>query len=128
MRLMNGTARWAFIMLGAISFGPCAVQISAQSPTNPPAAVFVILEWEGTVEVMRVGTNVWEGARTNQSLFRGDRFRTRENSRALLRLAAGNTWRIDERSEMQVESPTDAHASVLLNVWRGLLRLFDRER
>src|SRR6266581_8433437 len=47
----------------------------------------LIVEIEGTVEISRAGSPLWDVARLNQPLLPGDRVRTGDRSRAVVRLS-----------------------------------------
>src|SRR5436853_7846336 len=65
-------------------FGDTSLFAQAPSPGSSQPA---ILELEGTVQVSRGGTMVWDPAYTNQLLQVSDWVRTGERSRAVVRLS-----------------------------------------
>lgn len=81
---------------------------------------------EGTVQTARARTVDWHTAVTNQALAPLDRLRTREQSRAALRLRDRSLFRIGELSELTVEAPDDSQSSTAVNMLRGVLMFFHR--
>ena len=94
--------------------------------TNPPSAQATVLEAEGTVQTAAARTADWRAARTNESLAPLDRLRTRERSRAALRLRDRSVFRLGELSEVIVEAPDDSQSSTAVNMLRGVLMFFHR--
>jgi hypothetical protein len=68
------------------------------SPSNPA----VVLEMEGAVEILRHGATAWDPGYVGQALRPGDRLRTGERSRALLRLADRSVIRCGELTSVQI--------------------------
>jgi tetratricopeptide (TPR) repeat protein len=103
--------------------------IRAAEPAAPasPTSVF-ILELAGEAEVLRAGQQLWAAAATNLTLNPGDRFRTKANSRATLRLSDRSQIRVGELSEFQALAPAAPGASPAHKLWRGLLYFFHRDK
>jgi len=78
------------ILLACPLIGPPAAAAS------PPAGATVLVEIENRVEIQRAGARVWDPGTTNQILFPGDRLRTGERSRAVLRLSDLTLVRLGE--------------------------------
>lgn len=114
------TRALALVALGALL--PPLVHAAADRPA--PATV---IEIEGTVQTARASTNVvWQAARTNETLAARDRVRTREQSRAALRLIDRSLFRLGELSELTVELPADSQSPASVGLLRGLLMFFHR--
>ena len=92
----------------------------------PAAEGVVILEIGGKSEVLRAGKALWDPARTNDVLRSGDRFRTKSNSRATLRLSDRSQIRVGEQSEFQILPATESGA--LQKLWRGVIYFFHRDK
>jgi len=92
---------------------------------RPEAGPVVVIELEGQVEVSRTGATLWDPAYTNQVLVAGDRLRTGERSRAVVRLTRLTPFRMGERSLLQVPEP---QKRTMLDVVRGVLYLFHRDK
>jgi len=97
----------------------------AQTGDAPPAPATVI-EIEGTVQTARARATEWRPARTNEPLAALDRVRTREESRAALRLTDRSLYRLGELSEFVVESTAGAESPASVGLLRGLLYFFHR--
>ena len=108
--------------------GGAAFNTQAAPPAPPPSTNVVwVLEIAGEAEVLSPGQPVWRPARANQALQRGDRFRTRKNSRATLRLTDLSQLRVGELSDFQVQQDHDPAAPPLYKLWRGVLYYFHRD-
>src|SRR4051812_13403958 len=70
----------------------------AQTPLNnaPSNDAAILVELEGAVEVSRSKAEIWDHAYTNQVLYPGDRLRTLERSRAVLRVSGVGSLRVGE--------------------------------
>src|SRR2546428_7103091 len=88
----------------------------------------VVLEIAGTAELLPAGQVAWKEAVVNQVLGRGDRFRTKKNSRATLRLSDLSQLRVGELSEFEVRRDVDPHAPPIYKLWKGVIYLFHREK
>ena len=101
----------------------CSTLGAAEAPT---AEEVVILEIGGKAEVLRAGKALWYPARTNDALRSGDRFRTKSDSRATLRLSDRSQIRVGEQSEFQILPTTESGA--LQKLWRGVIYFFHRDK
>ncbi|HYV32386.1 MAG TPA: FecR family protein, partial [Candidatus Binatia bacterium] len=88
----------------------------------------VILEIAGAAEVLAVGQAAWKQAVVNQVLKNGDRFRTRKNSRATVRLSDLSQLRVGELSEFQVRRDPEANAPPIYKLWRGVIYFLHRDK
>jgi tetratricopeptide (TPR) repeat protein len=86
----------------------------------------VLLEIEGNVMVSRSGASTWGPAYTNQALFPGDRMRTLERSRAVIRLSDLSLLRLSELTHIQLPEPTNRRGGIHLQ--RGLFYYFHRDK
>jgi tetratricopeptide (TPR) repeat protein len=101
----------------------------AQPQASPPASSnILILEIEKTVESQRAGAAAWDAAFTNQNLSVGDSVRTREWSRATLRLSDLSHFRMNELSEIQIQPPASPKARPSFNFLNGILYFFHRDK
>jgi hypothetical protein len=97
----------------------------ATSVVPPP----IILTVEGTnVWVQRFRSNVWESAFPQQVLRVGDRGRTGADSRTSIRLSDLSVLRIGWHSEFEIQPLPVAEVEAEFSLWRGLLRLLNRDR
>ncbi len=87
----------------------------------------MVVAFEGTVEILRDGSEKWGLATTNSMLFPGDRIRTGLDGRALLRTSPGNLARLRAASLLQIQSPSE-RPGALLNLIRGFFHFFDRDQ
>ncbi len=95
---------------------------SSASETNQ----VILVEMEGTVEVLRAGSRTWDAVDiTHNILHPGDRLRTGERSRAVVRLTTLTPFRLGERSLLQVPEPEKRS---ILQMLRGVLYLFHRDK
>ena len=100
---------------------------SLRGAESPGFEGVVILEIGGKAEVLRAASPaLWVTARTNDILLAGDRFRTKPDSRALLRLSDRSQIRVGEESEFQVLPATEP--GTLHKLWRGVLYFFHRDK
>ena len=86
----------------------------------------VLIELEGGAVVSRVGSAAWDPAYTNQMLFPGDRLRTLERSRAVVRLSDLSLLRLSELTHIQIPTATSRRGG--FNLLRGLLYFFHRDK
>src|SRR5688572_11420638 len=86
----------------------------------------ILLEVEGKVVISRAGTPAWDPAHTNQVLFPGDRLRTLERSRAVVRLSDLSLLRLAELSHIQIPDTTARRGG--FNLLRGLIYFFHRDK
>jgi tetratricopeptide (TPR) repeat protein len=107
--------------------------VLAQGPRNPRAAdtstEIKILLIEGTVEVLRAGTQTWAPAVTNQVLRAGDRLRTRAASQVALRWSDKSVLRLNELGDFQIQTPpAQQKGDGRFTLWQGILYFFHRDR
>ena len=123
----GGPAPWCLFLrwLALVSFFTAATGF-AQAPATS-ASVGELLQPQGTVEVLRAGTNVWTRTTNSIALQPGDTVRTGPNSRAAIRLSNASVVRMDERSLLQLR-PAKKSDGVLLNLLKGTSYFFHRER
>jgi Tfp pilus assembly protein PilF len=108
----------AGLLMATIAF--TSLKAGAQSrATNA-----VVIEVENVVEVLRVGSTVWDRASVNLPLYSGDQLRTGPRSRAVVRQANRTDRRLDARSLFRIE-PEDGG---ILNFLRGALYYFHRDK
>ncbi|MFO1500443.1 MAG: FecR domain-containing protein [Verrucomicrobiota bacterium] len=123
-----GCSRW-LVLLGVLvrMALPQTVQSQGAEADERVSASAVVVTMEGILEWRRLlpeGTTVWESARTNQTLYRGDRLRTGPRSRALIRLSNGFTISVGPNSEaIPVSGPNHTGGPFL---FRGLFYFFHR--
>lgn len=86
----------------------------------------VLMSSDGTVEVLPQGAVIWQAARVNAPLHPGDRVRTGENSRAMLRYGERTQVQLGEFSETVILLPTQGQG--FLNMIKGWLHLLHRGR
>jgi hypothetical protein len=111
-----------FIVLLTLASGSLLAQPAA--PGAATTAPYVIIELEGTVEVSRAGSPLWDPARVDQPLLPGDRVRTGDRSRAVVRLS-DRTF-IRKGPQTIIEIP--ATKSSGLRLLQGILYFFHRDR
>jgi Tfp pilus assembly protein PilF len=86
----------------------------------------VVVEVEGRALLARAGSDDWQSPRVGQPLLTGDRFRTLEHSRAVIRLTDLSLLRLGELSHIQIPAPTNRRGG--LQFLRGILYYFHRDR
>ncbi len=123
-RTQSLVALWFLVFwIGAINFA------AAQSkPARSGANEVTVLEIERVAEALRLKAPVWESAHTNDVLAVGERVRTREHSRATLRLLDQSTLRMAELTELLVEPLPEPQAPPRFNFVRGLLYFLHRDQ
>ncbi len=111
-------------------WGSCALDLAAGERPAGPAETngVVILEIGGTAEFLAAGGAAWKEATVNQVLKPGDRFRTRKNSRATIRLSDLSQLRVGELSELEVRGDPDHDASPIYKLWKGVIYFFHRDK
>ncbi len=98
--------------------------LSASASTGSSNAM--LIEFEGRVVLSRSGSVAWDPAYTNQALFPGDRLRTLERSRAVVRLSDLSLLRLAELSHIQIPDATPRRGG--FNLLRGLIYFFHRDK
>ena len=116
---------FAFVGLAVALVMICSIEASAQGNSRSATNQMAVLEIEGTVEVSRSKSPTWDPAYVNQLLHGGDRVRTRERSRAVVRLSQLTTWRLDQLSVLEL--PVEPQPRSLFNLLRGALYFFHRD-
>src|SRR5512138_3089495 len=96
-------ARFWLMAAAAIAFA-CVV---FPARTAEPA---VLISFNGPVEVMKAGTRDWIPAHTNEVLQPGDRVRTGEGARAMMRLSNNCIARVPPNTIYDVESTAEGGA------------------
>jgi tetratricopeptide (TPR) repeat protein len=86
----------------------------------------VLIELEGSAVISRMGSAAWDPAYTNQTLFPGDRLRTLDRSRAVVRLSDMSLLRLSELTHIQIPEATTRRGG--FNLLRGLLYFFHRDK
>ncbi len=87
-----------------------------------------VVEFNGTVEVLRAGAEQWQPAQTNLVLQVGDRLRTGPQARATLQLSDRSVIRVDRSSLLQLQPPSQAPAQKRFRLNSGRLFFLNRER
>lgn len=86
----------------------------------------VVVEMEGAVEVARGVGALWQRAQTNQVLLPGDRLRTGEKSRAVVRFTALDTVRLGEFSTIAIPGAEQKESG--FSLMRGILYFLHRDK
>ena len=86
----------------------------------------MLVELEGRVVLSRKGSLDWGPAQAEQVLFPGDRLRTLERSRAVVRLSDLSLLRLSELSHIQLPEATSRRGG--FNLLRGVLYFFHRDK
>lgn len=87
-----------------------------------------VVEFHGSVEVLRSGTEQWLPAQTNLVLGIGDRLRTGARARATLQLSDRSVIRVDQSSLLQLQPPSQTPAQKKFRLNSGRLFFLNRER
>src|SRR5437762_7886003 len=101
----------------------CWIAEGADITGQAPASGMAIIDFAGVVEVMPAGQAAWARAYKGQLLKPGDRVRTREQSRLVLRLSENDTARLHDITEFQIQTPTPARNKSSFNLLQGMLYL-----
>jgi Tfp pilus assembly protein PilF len=130
--LLAQSALHAQVPAGNSPSGTLGTNAVISSTTNavPPAPVpltnAVVVELEGRALFARGGSDDWRTPKVGDRLFPGDRFRTMERSRAVLRLSDLSLLRLGELSYIELPAPTARRGG--LQFLRGLLYYFHRDK
>lgn len=126
----RGGARWArllfvlrhlsFVILAVLLLLPCG---ACAQPTNLSVTV---VELEGWAQWARSGADDWNPAKMGDVLGPGDRFRTLERARAVLRLSDLSVLRLGELSFIEIPAPTSRRGGI--QFLRGLFYYFHRDK
>src|SRR5688500_9326511 len=106
-------------------FAPPAAQ--AQTTTNVAAQKTTVLAAEGRVEAMRLGSENWLPAQTNQTLNFKDRFRTGMKSRATLRLSDQSVFRVNQLTVLEIQPPAAEGKTAVLDLKTGAAYFYNRQ-
>ena len=102
---------------------------SAQNSTNQTVALQpVVIDVQGRVEFQPVGSTNWQALRLQQVLKPNERVHTYENSFVIVRVGKENPVRFGELSDFMFLPPAEPAGLTRLNLWRGLLYFFGREK
>ncbi len=87
-----------------------------------------ILQIQGKVELMPAGTTRWVLTQTNEVLRAGDRLRSGSNSRVTLRWSDQSVVPFGALTEIEVVAPDTTGSLPGLNVIRGVISFFHRDK
>ena len=120
MRAVLGLAGLAIVLLSkALAQAP-----PASAP--PPTGHSLVVSITGKAEVQKVGTTNWMQVAANDSLDLGDRFRTSEKSRAVIRLPNLTVLHVNERSSIEIRKPITPTDKPSLDLKAGAAYFFGR--
>lgn len=106
----------------------CSFSVATGAFAQVPAAgTALILTVENRVETLKVGTEDWAPARTNQTLQARDLLRTGLRSRATLRLADQSLLRVNQLTTLEIQPPGGPGRPSILDLKKGASYLFNRE-
>ena len=112
-------------LLAAALFSALSLFGQGKLGSEGEAAHVTIVSFEGKLEFSRAGSQRWDPSYTNQVLSAGDRLRTGERSRALVRFS--NTMiRLGELSYLAV--PGDTLEQPLITLFKGFFYFFHRDQ
>jgi hypothetical protein len=103
-----------------VAFTHCSETARCQNAT--------VLETENIVQTSIGGKGGWAAATSNQNLAIGDRIRTRQRSRATLRLTDLYTMRLEQFTTVQIAAGLFEKSKPLLDVGAGAAFIFSREK
>ncbi len=87
-----------------------------------------LLTAEGTVELMRNGSNTWQVVHPGNLLQLNDRLRTGKKSRATIGLFDSSVVRLSESTTFELTAPAGEARKPLLDIKTGSLYFFSREK
>ena len=103
-------------------------RLQAQTP-NPSATNMVILAgMEGKVEVALAATDNWVPGKPNQVLHPGDRVRTDQNGRALLRSSRLGELRVRQASVLTITAPARTGGRPVFELLKGFFYFFNQSQ
>ncbi|PWU08774.1 MAG: hypothetical protein C5B50_28915 [Verrucomicrobia bacterium] len=133
MPVLRQAVQWLFFATICLvvmpSFSARGADPAKAGTTNAGTTNTEIVLIQGTVEVARAGQTVWDLASTQSPYCRlhpGDQIRTKDRSRAAVRLSDLTLVELGPNSHLQVLRPQDGHPGFSLS--RGLLHLFHRDK
>ena len=101
----------------------------AQIASNPPANdSILIVEIQGSVEILRSGTTAWQTASTNQILRSFDKIHTTANSRMALRWSDQSIIPFGASTELEILPPDALNSQSGLHLIRGVISFFHRDQ
>ncbi len=109
----------AVVLIAAFNF--CGLAARAAVATNIP----VLIATDGLVEVSKAGAQTWRRAQTSQVLQVGDRVRTGDDGRAMIRLWDNCIMRVPPNGRYEIQASPDGRPGAKVN--RGSLYLFIRD-
>ena len=119
-----------FVLLGGSSLlclGTLILCIAApQASGQTNASTVAIIEAEGRVEASHPEFTLWETGPRPYTVLPGDRVRTGERSRAVIRFTPQSTLRLGEFSLIEIPRPEEQGTGFSLR--RGLLYFFHRDK
>jgi Flp pilus assembly protein TadD len=131
-RTMNPTRGYVGGVLLGIALGSFVLPaISAQGQPiahSSDAQDILILELQGSVEIMPEGAKFWVLTQTNQVLHPFDRLRTGADSRAALRWSDESVIPVGALTELEILPPYDSNAESGLHLVRGIVSFFHRDK
>src|SRR5437867_1219768 len=110
--------------LAVFMFGELSMRAEANSETNS----IRILQIQGVAEIMPSGASTWVLTQTNQVLHPGDKLRTGNNSRVAVRWSDQSIVPFGALAEIEILSPDKADALAGLNLIKGVLSFFHRDK
>ncbi|MDF1861455.1 MAG: FecR domain-containing protein, partial [Verrucomicrobiales bacterium] len=99
----------------------------AMSGTGVRAQDAKVLEIENIVQTVSSGSSEWKSARVNQELSIRDRIRTRQRSRASVRLTSLYTMRMEQLTTIEISPPLLDDTDPKLELTGGAVFIFSRE-
>jgi Tfp pilus assembly protein PilF len=112
---------WALILLFSLSFSR---PVWAADPATNIVLDHVVVSFQGKVEVQRAGAKAWDLAYTNQVLETGDRLRTGERCRAVIRMSDQTLLRIGELGLVEIPATQDQRSR--FRFLKGVFYFFHR--
>jgi len=114
--------------LAVLIFTSLSAIVARAADRNSQAGEIRILEIQGSVELVPVGAKTWVLTQTNQVLRPGDRLRTGSNSRIALRWSDQSVVPLGALTEVEILSPDRADSLPGLQVVKGILSFFHRDK
>ena len=115
--------------LGLLASGLGSLAPGAQPTTSQPIVLeALVLDVQGQVEVRRIGVTNWLPLQAQQVLQIKDQVRTGENSFMSVRVGSRMPVRFGEKTDFIFQAPAAPTQPSRLNLLRGLLYFFGREK